>query len=216
MNVLRALPVFAMAVTTFAATTAPAGILITFDENGNGTWDDTNAAPGQNYSSFSTTGCVSGALSCGTLAFTTAPDPTGSVGGNVLIYELPELVNAGPVAVGEPGDIVSSGDASPSDVLFFTTSQGITSGAGAANLMIYYSGDNNGALADTGLPTGTFTDIADEQANGTFQWLPDGTTFAANANEYDGISDTPEPASVALIGFGMLGLGLVARKRRAA
>jgi hypothetical protein len=198
---------FAIALGLLAGTSAFAGaIQVSFDENGNGTWQDTTSASQNGYSGTS-----------GTLQFLYETDPTGSVGGNVLVYELPELVISGPVDVGEPGDTVGVTDTNPSDVLFFTNSNGVNDGGADANLMIFYSGDiATGDLADTGLPSfaGTLLDVADETPSGSFQWLPDSGNTFPNGNEYDGISETPEPASLSmmLIGAGILGFGAIRRK----
>jgi len=81
--------VFVGVVSAFMSIPALGNIKLTFDENGNGTWQD-SVLPTQNgYTGTS-----------GTLAFSYAPDPTGNISGSVLIYKLPALVTSGPTDIG--------------------------------------------------------------------------------------------------------------------
>ncbi|HEY8751796.1 MAG TPA: PEP-CTERM sorting domain-containing protein [Tepidisphaeraceae bacterium] len=185
--------VFVGVVSAFMSIPALGNIKLTFDENGNGTWQD-SVLPTQNgYTGTS-----------GTLAFSYAPDPTGNISGSVLIYKLPALVTSGPTDIGELGATVGIRDSNPSDILFFTNSSGASDHLLDANLMIFYSqGVGGGSLADTGLPAiaGTLADAASEDANGNVQWLPNIAIFPTGS-EYDGVSGTvPEPATLALLGL---------------
>jgi len=205
--------VFAVALGTMAASQCfGSAIQLSFDENGNGTYQDTGTPTQNGYSNLT-----------GTLVSELIADPyctstlVSCVGGTVLAYKLPAMVISGPVDVGDLGQTVGLADSTPSDVIFFTTSSGVNDGGLDANLMVFYSADTGGgALADTGLPSnaGTFIDAVDENLFGSFQWLPDGPTYPTG-NEYDGTSaEAPEPASISLLGAGLLLLGFSARKLR--
>lgn len=189
-----------------------------FDENGNGLYTETSGSPTANsYTDAS-----------GALLFTTPLDTIGGTGNNILIYKLPDFVLNGPVDIGE------SAGPGISDVLWFTNeadlaaagahtyvygTPGTTDGAGDfgtpnADLMIFFSGDSTGALADSGLPNtvnvGALADATNELADGSFIWLPGG-------NRYFGQSDeAPEPGSMSLlaVGAGLVGLGAWSRKAR--
>ena len=216
---MKASGIFASALFAMVAT-APlhaSSFAITFDENGNATYVD-SGSPTQNGYGATTVAC--GSNFCGTATSGLETDPLGGTGGQVLVYDLPELVLSGPVGVLEPGG------GSVSDVLWFTNSDGVSNGQLNANFMIFYSGDlGGGALADSGLPTtliysgqGAISDIATENADGTFQWLPDSGNLFPAGNEYDGLSNSaPEPAtsSMFLLAAGVIGFGAWRRRVRA-
>lgn len=178
--------------TTFVAAVAAAMICspasafeITFDENGSGCLDNSDH--------HCTTPLVS----------TTAPDPTGRVSGDVLIYTLPELVITGDVGIGE------FGGGELSDVLTFTNANGDLGGALNGNLMIFYSELGGTDLADSGFPDGAFIIGATEDANGNF-------TYFATPNIYNGISPegVPEPLTLSLFGVGLAGAAALRRRRK--
>ena len=178
-------------------------MLLHFDENGHGTIAE-NGGP---------TRPLSGVL---------AADPSSPNGGGVpvLTYFLPEPVISGTACFSEPG-----GGGAQSDCLRFTDNTGVINGGvtGAGSRMIYYSdfelGEPNTDLADTGFPTNILTgnflqsvEVGTEGNNG-FDYQPGGVPYPGN-NEYIGISDAPEPASLALLGGGLLSFGLLVRRRR--
>ena len=182
---------------------APDVMLLHFDENGVGTIAE-NGGP---------TTPETGVL---------APDPSsggGGGGGPVLTFFLPEPVVTGTACFSEPGIVGNS------DCLRFTDNSGDISGGvtGAGSRMIYYSdfelGELNTALADTSFPAnilaGNFlqsAEIGPENNNG-FDYQPGGVPYPGN-NEYIAISDAPEPASLALLGSGLLAMGAVLRRHR--
>lgn len=176
-------------------------MILHFDESGNGTIAE-NGGP--------TT----------TLRGTLAADPNSGVGSlPVLTYLLPEPVVSGDVSFAEPGGGIS-------DWLRFTDNTGVISGGvtGAGSRMIFYSDEELGELhpdlADVlvfpaSLGTGNTlasVEIGPEGNNG-FDYQPGGVPYPGN-NEYVGISDAPEPGTLALLGFGIAATGLIARRRR--
>ena len=151
------------------------------------------------------------------LGFTVAPDPSGGVTGNVLIYFLPFQVTPGDIGLVEPGAPTGSG---PSDLLRFFTPSG-----GGNSELIFYSdispGDPADSLADSGLPSAPNAILINESG-------PEGNNGAvfASANNAPGtgpteeiyhvISDVPEPGTAVLL-LASAGVGIgVHRFRRAA
>jgi len=187
-----------------------ASFILKFDENGNASINNNG------------TGFVP-------LTGTLAPDP--SAPGNMgLTYMLPSLVNNGDVSVF---------DANPttapvlSDLMRFTNANGdiaIRTVNGAVNTtadrMIFYSVKDDGSTTSDGLAdlpfttlpgnaNGSVNEIQSEPTTGlvNFDWLPNGT----GGNEYIGISDTPEPATLTLFGIGIAGIvGYGWRRRKTA
>jgi hypothetical protein len=152
---------------------------ITFDENGKGNFN--------------------GSL----LPYTVAPDPSGGVTANVLIYQLPFQVVSGDVALVEPNQPTGV----YSDLVRF-----FTPATGGQSLLIFYSDVEPGDpldLADSGLPFAPnaipINEVGPENSNGAV-WTPapgmPGSTSAPV--QYNIVSDVPEPASAALCGLGLL------------
>jgi len=104
-----------------ASLSASAALIITIDENGNGTWSQNSP----------TLYRFSGVL---------APDPTGGLAGNVLVYTFHTNFVAGTVVMKDAAGEVS-------DVIRFYKDQ----------IIFYSSGPpGTGSLADTGLPSLTW------------------------------------------------------------
>ena len=151
-------------------TPTPGDFVFSFDENGDGCFG---------------VGCtlVAGA---GTLA----ADPTLAGNPDSLIFQLGAF---GPVGAGDVRVYEDTIGGTIGDVLRFTNAAGDLTGTGATE-MIFYSTAGGGSLADTGIP-GTL----DPNDGGGVLEVNGAFTYAggAGANTYDGISDVPEPVSVA-------------------
>jgi len=161
------------------------GFTFSFDENGNGSI---------NFGSGPAT--VTGAV---------VTDPSGGVV-NVLEYNLGvagvSSLTAGDVLVYEPDA------ATPSDLVRITDSAGDGSGSVSGPLLLFYSADSSGALADVGLPTSYSSAVSViEDGSGAFSITSAGNTFL-------GQSDTPEPMTMLLMGGGLSLMGLIRRSRR--
>jgi hypothetical protein len=183
---------------------ASASFILHFDENGNAYYN-------------STTGGVVGPNV--PIVGTVMTDPSSGTPG--LTYVLPELVNNGDVSVFNANPVTAP---VLSDLLRFTNNQGdLTVGHSTANLLIYYSVMDDGSSTPDGLADLPFT-TSPANANGSifeiqsepntglvnFDWLPGG-------NEYVGISDAPEPATLTMLGIGIAGMaGYGWRRRKAA
>jgi hypothetical protein len=176
------------------AQAATANPLITVDENGSGSF----LFPGSPLFPF--VGVVQA-------------DP-GPGGGNTLTYDLlgpPPLV---------AGDVELTNGISISDLIRFNPA-----GTGSPTYpasVVFYSTDALGALADTGLPSATYTNLVvlNEGANEITFYTPNDTQpgfIAGFAVEYEILSATPLPAALPLFATGIAGLGLLGwrRKRKA-
>ena len=117
-----------------------------------------------------------------------------------LAYGLPENVVPGDVGVQEFGltGFLSDGLRFENNLYGFPA------------VMFYFSDPGDSALADTGFPLGFPCCLVQEhgiaESVDRFDWFPGG-------NVYHGLSDTPEPASIALLGSGILGLAGVLRRK---
>lgn len=143
-----------------------------------------------------------------------APDPSGGVSGNVLIYTLPFFVQPGDLALFEPNQAASL----PSDMIrFFNT-------PGATSIAIFYSDIEAGEPpnpADSGVPVSPnafpVPEVGPEGNNGVV-WTPlpgqPGAGPTGAQITYQIISDAPEPGAVAMMLAGMAALLAVNRLRR--
>jgi len=149
----------------------------------------------------------------GTCSSVVAPDPTGLVSGNVLIFTLPSDTFVGNVNIFEPGGVTIS------DRLRWYCSLGAGNcgtgidGRPLGDKMIFYSFDSNGAPADVGnlISISATTNTATENPDGTFTYdVP-----SPGVNIYKGLStETPLPTALPLFATGLGALGLLGRRRK--
>jgi hypothetical protein len=129
------------------------------------------------------------------------PDPTGVVP-FALTYHLPELVACGDARIWEDDTrtIVS-------DVLRFTNAIGTLTGA--CDRMIFFSDVGDADLADVGIPANFFGNdgggVVENGVEGDFRDFNYGSV-----NLYHGISDVPEPSTLALLALG--GFAMIRRR----
>jgi hypothetical protein len=167
--------------------------ILTFDENGNASFGGTK------------------------LPFFVGPDPSGGLTVNVLVYQLPVLVNPGDVGLLE-SPVGSGTNLVLSDIVRFysPTTQ-------ATSDIIFYSdiesGEPNTDLADSGLPQSPNAFLIQEtgpEGNNGALWNPlpnQPGSFPGGTIQYQIISDVPEPGTLTLAACGG-GLALAALRRR--
>jgi hypothetical protein len=130
------------------------------------------------------------------------PDPSGQITGDVLAYIMPFQVTAGDVELMD-----SSQPSVPLDLIRFLS-------GGPQSLMIFYS-QNNG-----GVPTPNNPVQVSAPENGETTWDPTsgevGSPMAPMAGicQYNFITSTPEPGTIALMLVGVGGLALFRKFRR--
>lgn len=149
-------------------------------------------------------------------------DP-GTVVGGFLRYRLPEVVGLGDVAItGAAEDETCTSAANCSDGLRFIVEGGVY-------YMQYFSdpafGETPSPLADTDFPAdfnfSTSARVAETGTPDVFEsvlYVAGPTPHTpANSNFYNGVSDgrlgIPEPATIALLGTALFGLGAALRRR---
>jgi hypothetical protein len=163
---------------------------INFDENGHGSYQVFNPATGMYGPVVNDPGVI--------VADSTTPT------GTALQYTLPQTVTGGDLGILEPSSTTCTA-ATCSDAMRFITVAG-------TSVMRYYSDrEANEALdlADSGLPSnfnaGAFVSEVGPEGNNGFMFVA-GSGNPLITNFYVGISDVPEPATIALLATGIIGL----------